>query len=324
MPRQISDLGFNLIASAAGQRTMHLGARARLRIWASCFALLALSIPTSPSAVAQMVQASLPVSSYAHSAYEHFGTSFGWAIPGGVGPGSRVVGLLPNGMLTPGGYLQFGQLQQGQGGWGGVMPPFGGYDPNANARFGFGIQGPQGGFRLGLELGQGSTRTITSLTPSLTVQNGGGGYIMSGSSTPFVTGWIPMVGAASGPAPLDNAVTRAVQSGQLRLDNLGDDLAPDSTAPSEREVGAKPSSAVGSAGRSTAETATESVAAIRSRKAAEQAALAEEIALQLQEYERHRSAGQVDLARLALNRAVVLERDPERKQKLRALLKSTR
>jgi hypothetical protein len=110
----------------------------------------------------------------------------------------------------------------------------------------------------------------------------------------------------------------------LRLDNLGDDLAPDSTAPSERDVGAKPSSAVGSAGRSTAETATESVAAIRSRKAAEQAALAEEIALQLQEYERHRSAGQVDLARLALNRAVVLERDPQRKQKLRALLKSTR
>lgn len=287
------------------------------RTWPQRFGQLLLLVlwPTAQPALGQMTQIGTPLSGFGNSWHECYGVNFGWNLSGGNwGQGSNIVGLLPGGGFTPGSHLQFTQ-----GGWGSAIPPFGGYDPNANARFGFGVQGSQGGFRLGFELGKGSTRTITSTAPSLMFQNGGGGYIASGAWTPFVTGWIPVVGGAPGPAPLDNAVTRAMQSGQLRLDNLGSGSADRAEGQVESAVGPAAASE-----RSTAATATESVAAIRAHKAAQQAALEQEIAEQLANYEQHRAAGRIDLARLALNRAVVLEPDLTRKQRLRALLKSTK
>lgn len=307
----------NLVATPLSPTTAFANAvlAAVRRSQGIALALLASACLFAPNSIwAQLIQTGSTWTAYGHSFYEHLGVGFGWNLAGGAGSGSRVVGLLPNGMLTPGGQLQFTQ-----GGAGSAIPPFGGYDPNASARFGFGSQGPRGGFRLGLELGQGSTRSISSVAPSLTVQNGGSGAIMSGSWTPFVTGWIPIVGDAPGPAPLDNAVTRALQSGQLQLENLGSE----GSSPAAGLADGAGSSA-GLGGRSTAATASESVAAIRARKTAQQAALSAEIAQKLEEFEQHRATGRIDLARLALNRAVVLEPDPERKQRLRALLKSAR
>jgi hypothetical protein len=151
------------------------------------------------------------------------------------------------------------------------------------------------------------------------VQNGGGGFISSGQWTPFVTGWIPVVGNYSGPQPIDNAVTRAVQSGQLRLDNLGANSAGDSELPAVSSSRSSESMI-----RSTAETASESVAAIRANKAAEKEAVKQQLEELMAEYEQHLAAGDRDLARLAIVRAIPLEKDVSRKQKLRDLLKSTK
>ncbi len=280
--------------------------------------LVAILALTANSLFGQMIAVGTPYQGFSQSWYQRQGVQFGFGFPGGQGFGSRAVGLLPNGSFTPGGQIQFTQ-----GGFGGTVPIFGGYDPFASARFGFGRQGPNGGFRFGLELGQGSTRTITSLTPSLVVQNGSGGALFSGQVSPFVTGWIPIVGSAS-PGGIDKAVTRAIQSGQLRLDQRAGSSDPkDSNA----GVTSPPLSSHSSGGQaaplSTAEMATESVAAIRSRKAAERAALAAEIKKHLEDYQHHLEAGRNDLARLALNRAIVLETDPQIKQRLRVKLKST-
>lgn len=263
---------------------------------------------------AQMIEVGAPMNGFGSSWYERQGVGFGFSLPGGQWGGSRVVGLLPNGQFTPNGHLQFTQ-----GSFGGTLPMFGGYDPNAAGRFGFGVGGQGGGFRLGFELGKGSTRTITSTAPSLMVQNGGGGFISSGQWTPFVTGWIPVVGNYSGPQPIDNAVTRAVQSGQLRLDNLGANSAGDSELPAVSSSRSSESMI-----RSTAETASESVAAIRANKAAEKEAVKQQLEELMAKYQQHLAAGDRDLARLAIVRAIPLEKDVSRKQKLRDLLKSTK
>ncbi len=281
-------------------------------------ALLASLIFAGNALFGQMISVGMPFNSYSHSWYERQGVQFGFNLPGGQGGGSRVVGLLPNGRLTPGGQIQFTQ-----GGWGGVYPNFGGYDPFASARFGLAQQGSLGGFRLGLELGQGSTRTLTSTAPSLVVQNGGGGALVSGQWTPFVTGWIPLVGSAP-TVGIDNAVTRAIESGQLRLDSTGLDSNPASTETDLASPGPNHNSGSGrSSPHSTAEMATESVAAIRARKAAAQRALTEQLAKHLEDYQQHLEAGRNDLARLALNRAIVLETDAKKKQALRNRLKTT-
>ena len=276
---------------------------------ALCWCALSLQI-----ASAQMIEVGTPIYGFGNSWYERQGVGFGFSLPGGQWGGSRVVGLLPNGQFTPNGQLQFTQ-----GSFGGTLPMFGGYDPNAAGRLGFGVGGQGGGFRLGFEFGKGSTRSITSTAPSLMVQNGGGGFISSGQWTPFVTGWIPVVGNFSGPQPIDNAVTRAVRSGQLRLDNLGTGASETPELPAGNS-----SRSAESMTRSTAETASESVAAIRAAKAAEKEALEQQRSELMAEYEQHLAAGDRDLARLAIVRAIPLESDPVRKQKLRDLLKSTK
>ena len=76
--------------------------------------------------------------------------------------------------------------------FGGAPPPvFGGFDPNAQANFGFG--GPNGFFNV--TAGQGSSRTLTSASPSVTVMNGGFGFFSDTVQRPFVTAVVPVVGA---------------------------------------------------------------------------------------------------------------------------------
>lgn len=283
--------------------------RSLLLAWLFWFA------PHLQIATAQMIDVGTPTYGFGNSWYERHGVDFGFSLPGGQWGGSRVVGLLPNGQFTPNGQLQFTQ-----GSFGGTLPIFGGYDPNAAGRLGFGVSGHGGGFHLGFEFGKGSTRTITSTAPSLMVQNGGGGFIGTGQWTPFVTGWIPVVGNYPGPQPIDNAVTRAVQSGQLRLDNLGTRSSEDFALPSQGSSFRSDDSMT----RSTAETASESVAAIRATKAAEKEAVKQQLADLRAEYEQHLAAGDYELARLAVVRAIPLEKDAAKKQKLRDLLKSTK
>lgn len=171
---------------------------------------------------AQNILVETPMTRVSDSFHENHGVSFGFGIPGGRGNGSRVVGLSPTGQLLPN--LIFSQGP-------GVGSAFGGYDANSSGRFGFG----NSNFSLGFDFSKGSSRTVSNVTPSLTVQNGFGGSMFSGSFRPFATSYTPIVGGyPPGDFPgqgnyyvqPDNAVTRAINSGQL-------DLSRNSTAPIE-------------------------------------------------------------------------------------------
>ena len=150
----------------------------------------------------QQIQLSAPSNTVNGGFFENFGVNFGFSLgSGGSGPGSRVVGLSPSGQLLPN--IGFSQNNS-------VFPAFGGFTPGTGAQFGFSRSFPEGGgVSFGFDLAQGSSRSISSVTPSLTIPNGGFGSFSSGSISPFVTGVIPVVGT-------DNGVTRAIASGQLK------------------------------------------------------------------------------------------------------------
>ena len=102
-----------------------------------------------PTLAQQQVTVSSPHSAVSDSFYEHTGTSWG-------AQGKNW-------------FFQFGP----PGNPNGAAPQFGGFSPSAGANFGFGFNGGgmNGGF-LG-NLSQGSRRSFTSVTPSVTMPNGG-------------------------------------------------------------------------------------------------------------------------------------------------------
>ncbi len=120
--------------------------------------------------VAQQIHTGVPLINSRDSYYESFGTDWGFSRSG------------------PKGYMFFNR-----GGANAGVPAVGGFDPNAVARFGFGTRGNGGSSYFNAWAGQGSSRSITSATPSLTLQNGYPGYFHSGSVRPFVTGFVPVV-----------------------------------------------------------------------------------------------------------------------------------
>ena len=97
----------------------------------------------------------------------------------------------------------------------GVLPPFGNADPNSGLRTGFGFGGGGVSGSLGFNFSQGSSRTITSTTPSITTMDGYPGSINSGTVRPFVTGVTPVVGGFSyGQPARDNVSNRMFQAAQ--------------------------------------------------------------------------------------------------------------
>ncbi len=119
-----------------------------------------------PLLAQQQVTVSSPHTAVSDSFFEHTGTSWG-------AQGKNW-------------FFQFGP----RGNPNGAAPQFGGFSPSAGANFGFGSGG--GGF-MG-NFSQGSRRSFTSVTPSVTMQNGGAGMIMDTSVSPFVMGYVPVVG----------------------------------------------------------------------------------------------------------------------------------
>lgn len=169
------------------------------------------SFGTSPL-FAQQVNIKTPFVTTNDDFFERIGTNFGFNLRGGDpnGSGSRIVGLDPFGNATPNGDIQFRQNS-----FGSAIPPFGGYDPGADATIGFGRLGDNADFFLGLAASQGSSRNIVSQTPSVTIPNGGQGTIIDTTQTPFVTGVVPVVGrngALYGVPPIGIAYTQALNS----------------------------------------------------------------------------------------------------------------
>jgi len=92
------------------------------------------------------------------------------------------------------------------GGQGPLLPPFGNADPGAGLRGGLGFSRGGVSGSLGFHFAQGSSRSITSTTPSLTTMDGYPGSISFGVVRPFVTGFTPIVGDFNGAvAPLNAA-----------------------------------------------------------------------------------------------------------------------
>jgi hypothetical protein len=91
------------------------------------------------------------------------------------------------GVNWPGGFFRFG-------GPGAGVPPFGGYLPGAGAQMGVGFGGP--GYRgyFNATAAQGFRRGFVAQTPMLTLTNGIPGFVADASLTPFVMGYVPVVG----------------------------------------------------------------------------------------------------------------------------------
>jgi len=75
-----------------------------------------------------------------------------------------------------------------------INPQFGNFDPNAglNTNFTFGRPG-NGGF-FNFSAAQGYRQTFTTQAPSVTLMNGQPGFVADASLSPFVIGYVPVVG----------------------------------------------------------------------------------------------------------------------------------
>jgi len=164
-------------------------------IWLGGCAIL-LMAAARPAAAQTMIEVATPFNSISDDSFERMGVGFGFSLQGGQGPGSRVVGLLPNGQLNPNGDLVFGQNSVAS-----ALPQAGGFDPNAQATFGFGVLSGGNQFNVGLFMGKGSERSISSVTPSVVMHNGQTASIFSGQLQPFVTGITPIIGDGWGGLP---------------------------------------------------------------------------------------------------------------------------
>lgn len=124
------------------------------------------------NADAQMVNTATPFQNFGSGYYEQSGVR--WSLQG------------------PNFFANFG---------GGVLPPFGNADPNSGLRTGLGFSSGGINGSLGFNFAQGSHRSMTSTTPSVTTMNGYPGTITSQTIRPFVTGVTPIVGGNAYGAP---------------------------------------------------------------------------------------------------------------------------
>jgi hypothetical protein len=294
-------------------------------------ALAVLAAPYCESARGQQVQLTAPYHILNDSYYENFGTGFSLNNRGrnwffNTGPATS------------------------------ARPPFGGYDPGADASFGIGgVLG--GGTRFGFNwLGsQGSNRSHVMEAPTIVIPNGGTGSLFSGSIRPFVTGVVPVVGnSPMGPmvpvmtpqtsvSPLQERLERLRQQEALAAaqvpgaDPVGQVPRGDDDPIRDRQfrddaplvLGGGQAAGVPAAERlasgppvdSTANHGDISVAEIRRRQALEEAAREQEILIKIEKARGYEDAGKPGVAKIYYQQAAA-EADGELKQKLLAKIRS--
>ena len=227
----------------------------RIRAWIAgvLFAVGSAAVPTA----AQDVTVGAPYNVIHHGFYEHYGIH--WGFQG-------------RGMFFNSG--------------GGALPPqFGGYDPNADARFGFG--GPN--YFFNFTAGQGSSRSMVSQTPMITMPNGGIGSIADSFTRPFVTGIVPVVGERQTPL-------------HQKLERMRNGETPPPAPPKNEE----PSSGSGggaAASDSTANRGDVSVADIRRQQADEDAAKRAEVEGLIEQARGFEERGKPGVARIYYQQA---------------------
>jgi hypothetical protein len=220
----------------------------------------------------------------------------------GVGFGLRT----PNGFFTNGG----------------GAPAVGNLNPNAGATLGFGFGGPGFNGFLNLAAAQASSRSNSSTAMSLTVPNGGTGFIGDVVQEPFVTAFVPVVGGfvnnsipqfgTSSLAPmggngslLNERLARIRESGGLTLaaDNVSSSGAQSVNTPraNSRATAAAKSSIVGA---SSAAQPIASIAEIRRQQAEEDRAAAREVQSLLDQGQNAQAAGKTKIARAYYQQAL--------------------
>lgn len=192
------------------------------------------------------------------------------------------------------------------------------------------IAGP-GGF-LNIAADQGSTRSISTVAPSVTVMNGGSGAIYDVTIRPFVIGFTPVVGGLGfgdmgpqfgppqfgplpiatfdGPSMLQDRLARLQAEGglqQLTTATSTDNL-PAADDPPADPLAAK----LAAARESTAGQPSPSIAAIRRQQAASDAAAAREIADLLERARRAEAANSIGQARIYYQQALRRASGPQR------------
>jgi hypothetical protein len=191
-----------------------------------------------------------------------------------------------------------------QNGAGGAVPPFGGFVPGAGASVGIG--GPNWG--VNLFAAQGSTTTLTSQAPSVTLMNGVPGGFLDASLQPFVISVIPIV-ADDGPdrsqSPLAERLARlsAGEKPAPRTAAAGGGGAEREKVRREEDFGGRLAAA--RAGQD--EESLLSVAEIRRQNARRREAKAEELARLQDQARQAEQAGKSALAKDLRRRAARLQ-----------------
>ena len=296
----------------------------RTAIW-----LIAMAALLPAAVMAQQVQITTPYHSINDSFYENFG--FGWA---------------PVDKTGPNGGWYFSGIPANT-----APPPFGGYDPAADARLGFRI----GPFGFNMLAGQGSNRSHVMQAPTIVIPNGGTGYLFDGSVSPFVMGVVPVVGNAPmgqmvpvttpiSTSPLAERLERLQQAEELRAARAAEAAAadapgiaevvpavPDPPAQDDAPLVMKggrivdpgsdsPASTAGSAG-STANHGDLSLKDIEQQQAEQDAALRYEVLVLIEKARGKEAEGQPGLAKIYYQQAAS-RAEGDLKQQLDAKIES--
>jgi hypothetical protein len=213
-----------------------------------------LSLPSDSGA--QQANVGVPFRNGGHSFYEN--VNLGW------------------GLSAPGGFFRFNAP---------APPPFGGFDPNAQATLGGGFAGRGGSGFFQLNAGQGSNTSFGSQTVSGTMMDGTTMIFGDQSLRPFVTSVVPVV--ASDPSPLRERLRRSAELQAARQ-----------TTPAAAPLLLKENSAQATPERSTAAAGDLSVAAIRAQQRKVEAESKAEIAALLDKARAARDQGKAGVARI--------------------------
>lgn len=96
-----------------------------------------------------------------------------------------------------------------------VQSGFGGAQPGSGAQFGWATRGNGfNGYFYGWA-GQGSNSSLSSISPSVTMMNGGQGMISNTTQRPFVIGVVPVVGGGVSPVMALNGISPLATTVQL-------------------------------------------------------------------------------------------------------------
>ena len=133
--------------------------------------VLGLSLAAQSTHAQMQTHVLTPWRGMSNGFYERFGVSWGFR------------------QQTPGGFFFFNN------GGPGPLPPFGGFDPGAQASFGIGGRSGDLSWNFGVVASQGNSQSIVSQTPSIVLPNGAAGFVYDAFQRPFVMGLVPVVGA---------------------------------------------------------------------------------------------------------------------------------